>query len=157
MISLYNDISTLNYDTLFCFEFELHNSSAITDNGFWKLIHYTLVTSLSSTWELKLIHAMWNQRSVDTFLGLPFNIASYAMLLTIIADEVNMIPGDLIGNLGDVHLYNNHIEQAKEQIKREPFKLPEIHLIQQDVLNGEFEYKINNYESHPTIKAPLSN
>lgn len=103
------------------------------------------------------ISLMWNQRSVDTFLGLPFNIASYAMLLTIIADEVNMIPGDLIGNLGDVHLYNNHIEQAKEQIKREPFKLPEIHLIQQDVLNGEFEYKINNYESHPTIKAPLSN
>jgi thymidylate synthase len=103
------------------------------------------------------ISLMWNQRSVDTFLGLPFNIASYAMLLTIIADEVNMIPGDLIGNLGDVHLYNNHIEQAKEQIKREPFKLPKIHLIQQDVLNGEFEYKINNYESHPTIKAPLSN
>lgn len=103
------------------------------------------------------ISLMWNQRSVDTFLGLPFNIASYAMLLTIIADEVNMVPGDLIGNLGDVHLYNNHIEQAKEQIKREPFKLPKIHLIQQDVLNGEFDYKINNYESHPTIKAPLSN
>jgi len=103
------------------------------------------------------ISLMWNQRSVDTFLGLPFNIASYAMLLTIIADEVNMVPGDLIGNLGDVHLYNNHIEQAKEQIKRRPFKLPKIHLIQQDVLNGEFDYKINNYESHPTIKAPLSN
>ncbi len=103
------------------------------------------------------ISLMWNQRSVDTFLGLPFNIASYAMLLTIIADEVNMVPGDLIGNLGDVHLYNNHIEQAKEQIKREPFKLPKIHLIEQDVLNGEFDYKINNYESHPTIKAPLSN
>jgi len=103
------------------------------------------------------ISLMWNQRSVDTFLGLPFNIASYAMLLTIIADEVNMIPGDLIGNLGDVHLYNNHIEQAKEQIKRRPFKLPKIHLIHQDVLNGEFDYKINNYESHPTIKAPLSN
>ena len=103
------------------------------------------------------ISLMWNQRSVDTFLGLPFNIASYAMLLTIIADEVNMIPGDLIGNLGDVHLYNNHIEQAKEQIKRKPFKLPKIHLIEQDILNGEFDYKIINYESHPTIKAPLSN
>lgn len=64
MISLYNDISTLNYDTLFCFEFELHNSTAITDDSFWKLIHDTLVTSLSSTWELKLIHAMWNQRCV---------------------------------------------------------------------------------------------
>ena len=103
------------------------------------------------------ISLMWNQRSVDTFLGLPFNIASYAMLLTIIADEVNMVPGDLIGNLGDVHLYNNHIEQAKEQIEREPYNLPKIHLISQDVLNGEFDYKITNYESHPTIKAPLSN
>ena len=103
------------------------------------------------------ISLMWNQRSVDTFLGLPFNIASYAMLLTIIADEVNMVPGDLIGNLGDVHLYNNHIEQAKEQIEREPYDLPKIHLISQDVLNGEFDYKITNYESHPTIKAPLSN
>ena len=103
------------------------------------------------------ISLMWNQRSVDTFLGLPFNIASYAMLLTIIADEVNMVPGDLIGNLGDVHLYNNHIEQAKEQIEREPYNLPKIHLISQDVLNGEFDYKIVNYESHPTIKAPLSN
>ena len=97
------------------------------------------------------------QRSADLFLGVPFNIASYAMLLTIIADEVNMVPGDLIGNLGDVHLYNNHIEQAKEQIEREPYNLPKIHLINQDVLNGEFDYKIVNYESHPTIKAPLSN
>jgi thymidylate synthase len=62
---------------------------------------------------------MWNQRSVDTFLGLPFNIASYGLLLEIIATSVNMVPDELIGNLGDVHLYNNHIEQAKEQIGRE--------------------------------------
>ncbi|NDB30217.1 thymidylate synthase [archaeon] len=103
------------------------------------------------------ISLMWNQRSVDTFLGLPFNIASYAMLLTIIADEVNMVPGDLIGNLGDVHLYNNHLEQAKEQIKREPYKLPKLVITNCDIMNGEFEYKIINYESHPTIKAPLSN
>ena len=61
---------------------------------------------------------MWNQRSVDTFLGLPFNIASYGLLLEIIAKEVNMVPDELIGNLGDVHLYKNHIEQAKEQIGR---------------------------------------
>jgi|LakMenE01Jun11ns_1017448.scaffolds.fasta_scaffold9937823_6 thymidylate synthase len=65
------------------------------------------------------ISLMWNQRSVDTFLGLPFNIASYALLLEIIAGEVNMIPDELIGNLGDVHLYSNHIEQAKEQIGRD--------------------------------------
>jgi thymidylate synthase len=66
----------------------------------------------------RAISLMWNQRSVDTFLGLPFNIASYALLLEIIAKEVNMIPDELIGNLGDVHLYSNHIEQAKEQIGR---------------------------------------
>ncbi len=63
---------------------------------------------------------MWNQRSVDVFLGLPFNIASYALLLRLIAEEVNMVPNQLIGNLGDTHLYLNHIEKAKEQIKRKP-------------------------------------
>ena len=66
----------------------------------------------------RAISLMWNQRSVDTFLGLPFNIASYGLLLEIIAKQVNMIPDELIGNLGDVHLYKNHIEQAKEQIGR---------------------------------------
>jgi thymidylate synthase len=105
----------------------------------------------------RAISLMWNQRSVDTFLGLPFNIASYAMLLEIIAKEVNMIPDELIGNLGDVHLYKNHIQQAKEQIVREPYKLPTIELTNVDILNGEFNYKIKDYQSHPTIKAPLSN
>lgn len=68
---------------------------------------------------VRAISLMWNQRSVDTFLGLPFNIASYGLLLMMLADEVGMIPDQLIGNLGDVHLYSNHIEQAKEQIGRE--------------------------------------
>ena len=67
----------------------------------------------------RAISLMWNQRSVDTFLGLPFNIASYGLLLEIIAKEVNMVPDQLIGNLGDVHLYSNHIDAAKEQIGRE--------------------------------------
>jgi thymidylate synthase len=66
----------------------------------------------------RAISLMWNQRSVDTFLGLPFNIASYGLLLEIIAKEVNMVPDELIGNLGDVHLYSNHVEQAMEQIGR---------------------------------------
>jgi thymidylate synthase len=106
----------------------------------------------------RAISLMWNQRSVDTFLGLPFNIASYAMLLEIIAKEVNMIPDELIGNLGDVHLYSNHIEQAKEQISRQPFEtLPKLKLSNVDILNGEFDYEILDYQSHPTIKAPLSN
>jgi thymidylate synthase len=63
---------------------------------------------------------MWNQRSVDTFLGLPFNIASYGLLLEIIAKEVNMVPDELIGNLGDTHLYLNHLEQfsMKERLTR---------------------------------------
>ena len=100
---------------------------------------------------------MWNQRSVDTFLGLPFNIASYAMLLTLLSKEVNMVPDQLIGNLGDTHLYLNHIEQAKKQLSREPMSLPKVEITNCDIKNGEFEYEIINYHSHPTIKAPLSN
>ena len=112
----------------------------------------------------RAISLMWNQRSVDTFLGLPFNIASYGLLLEIIAKEVNMIPDELIGNLGDVHLYSNHIEQAKEQLTREPMKLPTVCL---DYREGEYDkdlkgfvpddFVLFNYQSHPTIKAPLSN
>ena len=106
----------------------------------------------------RAISLMWNQRSVDTFLGLPFNIASYGMLLHLLAEEVGMIPGELIGNLGDVHLYSNHIEQAQEQISREPKPyLPKLKLSNVDILNGEFDYEILHYQSHPTIKAPLSN
>jgi thymidylate synthase len=105
----------------------------------------------------RAISLMWNQRSVDTFLGLPFNIASYGLLLEIIAKEVNMVPDELIGNLGDVHLYNNHIEQAKEQIGRTPHELPKL-VIEHSSLNPvELTYKLEGYQSHPTIKAPLSN
>jgi thymidylate synthase len=157
----------------------------------------------------RAISLMWNQRSVDTFLGLPFNIASYGLLLEIIAKAVNMVPDELIGNLGDVHLYSNHVEQAKEQIgrefdelermelgrkkglwkefqfgnihltcdehnipkqTREPYPLPTLkHMkteafyksLSEDVSlvthldNTDFE--MENYQSHPTIKAPLSN
>lgn len=123
----------------------------------------------------RAISLMWNQRSVDTFLGLPFNIASYALLLKIIANEVGMVPDELIGNLGDVHLYSNHIEQAKEQISRNPFKLPklsyldEYHYLNDISLVGEIPFikkldefrpdffKLEDYQSHPSIKAPLSN
>jgi thymidylate synthase len=106
----------------------------------------------------RVVSLMWNQRSVDTFLGLPFNIASYAMLLHLIAKEVDMIPGEVIGNLGDTHLYSNHIDQAEEQISREPKPhLPKLKLGNVDILNGEFDYEILHYHSHPTIKAPLSN
>jgi thymidylate synthase len=108
----------------------------------------------------RAISLMWNQRSVDTFLGLPFNIASYGLLLEIIANEVDMIPDELIGNLGDVHLYSNHIEQAKEQISREPFDLPQLKTdAKMDGIccNVPDDFILEGYQSHPTIKAPLSN
>ena len=112
----------------------------------------------------RAISLMWNQRSVDTFLGLPFNIASYGLLLTILAKEVNMVPDQLIGNLGDTHLYLNHIEQAKEQITREPFKLPTLN--QSPTYSGTrpsiesyvvSDFTLKDYKSHESIKAPLSN
>jgi len=156
----------------------------------------------------RAISLMWNQRSVDTFLGLPFNIASYGLLLEIIAKEVNMVPDELIGNLGDTHLYLKHIEQAKEQIgrelssderkklyeneftpgmevkkdewlesklttreipkrTREPYPLPKIMICgdmrRTDGFTVPFDeldhslIKLIDYQSHPTIKAPLSN
>jgi thymidylate synthase len=105
----------------------------------------------------RYLSLMWNQRSVDTFLGLPFNIASYAALLCLIAQEVDMIPDKLIGNLGDTHLYKNHVDQAKEQISRQPYDLPTVKFTNVNLLAGEFDYEVIGYESHPTIKAPLSN
>ena len=133
----------------------------------------------------RAISLMWNQRSVDTFLGLPFNIATYALLLEIISKMVNMVPEELIGNLGDVHLYSNHIEQAKEQIARTPFELPKLNINTEfwptesgscgegyldatAVFNSfkddnfckcllEEDIQLINYQSHPSIKAPLSN
>ena len=170
---------------------------------------------MNNYWNIptRAISLMWNQRSVDTFLGLPFNIASYGLLLEIIAKEVNMVPDQLIGNLGDVHLYTNHIEQAKEQIgrkytheertellkqamgeerydkavdelmpfggglseyfgkynispglhTRKPFPLPTLKFSPCPITGIDMEYQsiaqfqIENYESHPVIKAPLSN
>jgi thymidylate synthase len=179
-------------------------------------INYTKETALTDLdVPTRAISLMWNQRSVDTFLGLPFNIASYGLLLEIIAKAVNMVPDELIGNLGDVHLYSNHIEQAKEQIGREldlqerflygvdklgllglldfgdhqhddmvdfmnehniptrtrqPYPLPTLsinsgnenwHLLDIDnivnSLDVDLTFRLENYQSHPTIKAPLSN
>jgi thymidylate synthase len=108
----------------------------------------------------RAISLMWNQRSVDTFLGLPFNIASYGLLLHIIANEVNMVPDELIGNLGDTHLYLNHIEQAKEQISRDSFDLPTLKTnAKMDGIccNEPDDFILEGYQYHPTIKAPLSN
>jgi thymidylate synthase len=110
----------------------------------------------------RAISLLWNQRSVDVGLGLPFNIASYALLLEIIAKEVNMIPEEVIGNLGDCHIYLNHEEGLKEQLTRTPYELPilDIHpgILDYDLDKLEKDmFKILKYESHPGIKLPLSN
>jgi thymidylate synthase len=112
----------------------------------------------------RAISLMWNQRSADMFLGLPFNIASYGLLLEIIAKAVNMIPDELVGNIGDAHLYLNHTEQAKEQMHRELYPLPKLmfkdHLKDFDNIIDVLrinDFILDGYQSHPTIKAPLSN
>jgi len=135
----------------------------------------------------RAISLMWSQRSADVFLGLPFNIASYGLLLTIIAELVNMVPDELIGNLGDTHLYLKHLEQAREQIAREPYPLPSINIntewwatesgecgIGPLAVDGFFsgldnniqhfvrclieeDIQLGNYQSHPTIKGKLNN
>ena len=115
----------------------------------------------------RAISLMWNQRSVDTPLGLPFNIASYALLLELLAMEVNMVPDELVGNLGDCHIYLNQIDGVKEQLTRQPLPLGRL------MINNEFwnpdnnvfdqqdirptDFHVEGYESHPTIKFPLSN
>jgi thymidylate synthase len=105
---------------------------------------------------IRAISLMWNQRSVDTFLGLPFNIASYALLLHLLADVVNMVPDELICNLGDVHLYNNHHELAKEQISREPYEnLPRLVIKNKraNVTHYSYEdFEIVDYVAHPNFK-----
>ena len=111
---------------------------------------------------------MFNMRSNDVPLGLPFNIASYALLLEIIGKIVNMVPDELIGNLGDCHIYLNQIEGVKEQIGREPLKLPTLKLPKTDAFWNGFDvslfghlepsdFQIEGYKSHPSIKIPLSN
>ncbi len=107
------------------------------------------------------ISLMFNMRSSDVGLGLGFNLASYGLLLMMIAKQVNMVPDELIYNGGDVHLYLNHIGPIKQQLIREPYKLPIVKLSDR-VVSDISEYtlddiKLEGYQSHPTIKLPLSN
>jgi thymidylate synthase len=99
------------------------------------------------------------QRSADVFLGVPFNIASYALLTMMIAQVCNLEPGDFVHSFGDVHLYNNHFEQANLQLTRKPFALPQmkINAAVKDIFDFKFEdFELMNYESHPAIKAPVA-
>jgi thymidylate synthase len=133
----------------------------------------------------RAISLMWNQRSVDSALGWPFNVASYGLLLELLGKMVNMVPDELICNLGDVHLYNNHLEGAREQISRTPYELPKLNINTEfwptesgecgvgpidalAVLRSfsddnfckcliEEDIQLVNYQSHPKIYFPLSN
>ena len=99
------------------------------------------------------------QRSADVFLGVPFNIASYALLTMMIAQVCDLAPGDFVHSFGDVHLYNNHIEQAKLQLSRTPFELPtlKINPAVKDIFSFDFsDFTIENYQCHPGIKAPVA-
>ena len=99
------------------------------------------------------------QRSADVFLGVPFNIASYALLLIMIAHVIDLEVGEFIHTFGDVHVYKNHIEQAKLQLKREPFALPtlEINRKVNSIFDFKFEdFELKNYQSHPHISAPVA-
>ena len=101
------------------------------------------------------------QRSADMFLGVPFNIASYALLQSILANILNLIPGEFVHTFGDAHIYSNSIEQVKEQLSREPKKLPKLIMPNLDSIEALNEYSVDDfvlegYESHPALKAPMA-
>ncbi|HSK12059.1 MAG TPA: thymidylate synthase [Phnomibacter sp.] len=99
------------------------------------------------------------QRSADVFLGVPFNIASYALLTMMVAQVVDMVPGDFVHTFGDVHLYSNHFEQAELQLTREPFPLPQMKMNREvkDIFGFRYEdLELVNYQCHPAIKAPVA-
>ena len=99
------------------------------------------------------------QRSADYFLGVPFNIASYALLTEMFAQQCDLIPGEFVWTGGDVHLYSNHFEQAKLQLSREPLPLPQLKIKRKPLTIFEYQFEdfeIVNYQSHPSIKAPIA-
>ena len=120
----------------------------------------------------RAISLMWNQRSVDVPLGLPFDIASYALLLEVLAKQTNMVPDELICSLGDCHIYKNQVDGAREQVTRDPYELPKIEFLDEfhylfDDLEIPFSdkldrlredmFKVKDYQHHPKINYPLSN
>jgi thymidylate synthase len=99
------------------------------------------------------------QRSADVFLGVPFNIASYALLTLMVAQVTQMVPGDFVHTFGDAHLYRNHFEQAKLQLSRKPYPLPQMRLnaAVNDIFGFEYaDFELLNYQCHPAIKAPVA-
>ncbi|MFI2855790.1 thymidylate synthase [Paenibacillus sp. JSM ZJ436] len=105
------------------------------------------------------LSCMLTMRSVDTFLGLPFNIASYALLTHMVAQQCDLEPGEFIWSGGDVHIYSNHLEQVKTQLEREPYAPPQLVIKRKpdSIFQYEFEdFEFQNYEHHPTIKATVA-
>ena len=98
------------------------------------------------------------QRSADIFLGVPFNIASYALLTHLIAQQTDLTPGDFVHTLGDAHLYLNHLDQAREQLLRDPLPLPQIQIARRPSIDAYdlADVEIVGYTSHPSIKAPIA-
>lgn len=127
--------------------------------------HYSFQFYVSGS-ENQYLSLLWNQRSVDSFIGLPFNIASYALLLNIIAKMTGKIPLELIGNFGDTHIYKNHIDVVKEQLKRTPHKLPTLKMPDLDYQNMSLDeilksvktsdFILENYVHDDTLKAPMA-
>lgn len=116
--------------------------------------HYSLQVNMSDN----KLNLLWSQRSVDLMLGLPFNIASYALLLNLLSKQMNLQAGKIIGQLGNVHIYENHQQGAKEQILREPKQLPQLSLEDfSDIFTWKAEnIKLENYEYYPSIKFPIA-
>ena len=127
--------------------------------------HYSFQFYVSGS-ENQYLSLLWNQRSIDSFIGLPFNIASYALLLNIIAKMTGKIPLELIGNFGDTHIYKNHIDVVKEQFKRTPHKLPTLKMPDLDYQNMSLDeilksvktsdFILENYVHDDTLKAPMA-
>jgi thymidylate synthase len=144
----------------------------IKKSGFQKTYRFCMECCRNSNMALAPCHALFQfyvadgklslqlyQRSADVFLGVPFNIASYALLLMMVAQVCDLEVGDYVHSFGDVHIYNNHFEQVKKQLSREPRPLPTMKLNPEikDIFSFDFEdFTLENYDPHPGIKAPVA-